>query len=125
MCCKSDKRILLLLFIKKFPEFNKDIVYLAEKGFDAYGFDITESGIKKTKLLANKRNVNVHAFIADVNDFEIEESFDLVYSTGTIQYLFDDNIYLCELKGSQTGNKGYIAFALKENDNIYKLVYIE
>lgn len=40
-------------------------------------------------------------------------------------YLFEDNIYLCELRGSQTGNKGYIAFALKENDNIYKLVYIE
>lgn len=40
-------------------------------------------------------------------------------------YLFDDNIYLCELRSSSTGNSGYIAFALKENDNIYKLVYIE
>ena len=70
----------------------KDIVYLAEKGFDAYAFDITESGIKKTKLLAENRNVDIHAFIADVNNFEIEETFDLVYSTGTIQYLFDENI---------------------------------
>lgn len=70
----------------------KDIVYLAEKGFDAYGFDITESGIRKTKTLANNKGVDVHAFVADVNNFNIEEAFDLIYSTGTIQYLFDENI---------------------------------
>lgn len=70
----------------------KDIIYLAEKGFDAYGFDITESGIRKTELLAKNRNVDIHAFVADVNNFELDETFDLVYSTGTIQYLFDENI---------------------------------
>lgn len=70
----------------------KDIIYLAEKGFDAYGFDITESGIRKTELLAKNRNVDIHAFVADVNNFEFDETFDLVFSTGTIQYLFDENI---------------------------------
>ena len=70
----------------------KDIIYLAEKGFDAYGFDITESGIRKTELLAKNRNVDIDAFVADVNNFELDETFDFVYSTGTIQYLFDENI---------------------------------
>ena len=70
----------------------KDAIYLAEKGYDVTAFDITENGIRKTKKLASERNVEVNAFIADINDFEIEEKFDIIYSTGTIQYLDDDKI---------------------------------
>lgn len=70
----------------------KDAVYMAQKGCKVSAFDITESGIRKTKLLAEKRNVLIDAFVADINDIEIEEQFDIVYSTGTIQYLFDENI---------------------------------
>ena len=28
----------------------------------------------------------------ELNDFEIDERFDIIYSTGTIQYLDDDKI---------------------------------
>lgn len=70
----------------------KDAVYLAKKGCKVTGFDLTESGIRKTKMLADKNDVNVNAFVADINDFEITEKFDVIYSTGTIQYLFDENI---------------------------------
>lgn len=89
----------------------KDIIYLAEKGFDAYGFDITESGIRKTELLAKNRNVDIHAFVADVNNFELDETFDFVYSTGTIQYLFDENIELFFKKIKNMVNVGgYVYF---------------
>ena len=37
-------------------------------------------------------NVEINAFIADINDFRIDEKFDIIYSTGTIQYLEDDKI---------------------------------
>ena len=47
----------------------KDIVYLAEKGFDAYAFDITESGIKKTKLLAKNKNVDIDLLMS-INSLE-------------------------------------------------------
>ena len=70
----------------------KDAVYMAEHGCKVTAFDITESGIRKTKLLADKRGVKVNAFVADINDFNIDEKFDIIYSTGTIQYLFDDCI---------------------------------
>ena len=70
----------------------KDMVYMAKQGYDVYGFDITENGIAKTKRMAKENNVEVHAFIGDVNDFEINEKFDIIYSTGTIQYLDDDKI---------------------------------
>ena len=70
----------------------KDAVYMAERGCKVTAFDITESGIRKTKLLAAKKGIKLNAFVADINDFDIEDKFDIVYSTGTIQYLFDNNI---------------------------------
>ena len=88
----------------------KDIVYLAQKGFKAYGFDITESGVRKTKLLAEKKGVDIHAFVADVNNFEVNETFDLIYSTGTIQYLFDENIELFFEKIKSMVNVGGIVY---------------
>jgi len=70
----------------------KDAVYMAQKGFDVTAFDITESGIKKTKELALSKNVSINAFVADINDFCLAEQFDIIFSTGTIQYLQDDRI---------------------------------
>ena len=72
----------------------KDAVYMAKQGYEVYAFDITENGIAKTKRMARENNVEVNAFVADVNDFEIDERFDIIYSTGTIQYLDDDKIDL-------------------------------
>ncbi|MCR5799313.1 MAG: class I SAM-dependent methyltransferase [Lachnospiraceae bacterium] len=69
----------------------KDAVYMAEKGYDVTAFDITENGIKKTIKLANDRGVKVNAYVDDINTFETEECFDIIYSTGTVQYLFDEN----------------------------------
>ena len=65
----------------------KDAVYMARHGFEVTAFDITESGIRKTKRLAEARGVSVNAFTADINDFELDGTFDIVYSTGTVQYL--------------------------------------
>lgn len=70
----------------------KDAVWMAKQGYTVYAFDITENGIAKTKRMAKENNVEVNAFIADVNDFAINEKFDIIYSTGTIQYLDDDKI---------------------------------
>lgn len=70
----------------------KDAVYMAEQGCETVAFDITESGIRKTKLLAEKRGVKIRAFVADINDFVLEDKFDIIYSTGTIQYLFENQI---------------------------------
>lgn len=70
----------------------KDAVYMAERGCRVTAFDVTESGVKKAKLLAEKRGVELDVFTADINDFEIGKNFDIVYSTGTVQYLFDDRI---------------------------------
>ena len=70
----------------------KDAVYMASQGCNVTAFDITESGISKARSLAKERNVNIDAFVADINDFYLDKQFDIIYSTGTVQYLFDENI---------------------------------
>lgn len=70
----------------------KDAVFMAKQGYNVYAFDITENGILKTKRMAKENGVEINAFIADVNSFNIDEKFDIIYSTGTIQYLDDDKI---------------------------------
>ena len=69
----------------------KDAVYMAQKGYNVTAFDLTENGIKKCKALAKERNVDINAYVDDINTFEVNEKYDIVYSTGTVQYLFDQN----------------------------------
>lgn len=68
----------------------KDAVYMAEQGYSVTAFDVTESGVRKTKRMAAERGVSIDAFVADINDFSLDARFDIIYSTGTIQYLRDE-----------------------------------
>ena len=88
----------------------KDAVYMAQKGCRVSAFDVTQSGIRKTKRLAAERGVEIDAFVADVNDFETDKHFDIVYSTGTVQYLFDENIEGFFEKVNRITNKGGIVY---------------
>ena len=88
----------------------KDAVYMAQQGCKVTAFDVTESGIRKAKLLAQQRSVTIDAFVADINDFEIDGQFDIIYSTGTIQYLFDDNIAPFFEKIERLTKKGGIVY---------------
>ena len=69
----------------------KDAVYMASKGYKVTAFDLTENGIRKTIRLAKENGVEINAYVDDINTFGTDEQFDIVYSTGTIQYLFDEN----------------------------------
>ena len=68
----------------------KDAVYMAQQGYDVSAFDLTDNGIIKTMKLADARGVKVNAYVDDINGFKEQGQFDIVYSTGTVQYLFED-----------------------------------
>ena len=71
----------------------KDAVYMAQRGYTVAAFDLTVSGIRKTVKLAEERGVRqIRAYVDDINDFESDEFYDIIYSTGTIQYLKKENI---------------------------------
>lgn len=69
----------------------KDAVYMAQQGYAVSAFDLTDNGIRKTLALAKDRGVKIDAFVDDINTFDLDGQFDIVYSTGTVQYLFDEN----------------------------------
>lgn len=69
----------------------KDAVYMAQMGYDVSAFDLTENGIRKTINLAKSKNVSINAYVDDINTFDIREQYDIVYSTGTVQYLFEQS----------------------------------
>ncbi len=89
----------------------KDAVYMASKGYDVYAFDLTENGIRKTKLLAEEKDVDVEAYVDDINTFVTDEQFDIIYSSGTIQYLFEENkAAFFEKIGKITKKNGFVFF---------------
>ncbi len=66
----------------------KDAVFLARCGYQVSAFDISETGIEKTRELANQAGVSVDAFQADVQDYRIEaEMYDIIFSSGVFQYM--------------------------------------
>ncbi len=51
-------------------------IFLAEKGFDVYGIDISEKGKEITEKKIRERNLkNVHLKIADMHDIPFEDNF--------------------------------------------------
>lgn len=65
----------------------KDAVFFARCGYDVSAFDISEAGLEKTKRLADKARVHVRAFRANLCDYRLDESYDILYSSGVLHYI--------------------------------------
>ena len=65
----------------------KDAVFFARCGYDVSAFDISEAGLEKTKRLADKAQVHVRAFRADLCDYRLDERYDILYSSGVLHYI--------------------------------------
>jgi tellurite methyltransferase len=65
----------------------KDAVFFARCGYDVSAFDISDAGLDKVKKLADNSRVHVKAFKADIQDFRLEEKFDILYSSGVLHYI--------------------------------------
>lgn len=68
----------------------KDAVFLARNGYIVSAFDVTDSGIEKGKMLAEKSGVYVDFFKANILDYRLSEKFDIVYSSGVFHYITPD-----------------------------------
>lgn len=65
----------------------RNSVFFARNGYDVTAFDLAESGVEKTKRLADKIGVNVNVLKANINEFRLEEEFDILFSTGVLHYI--------------------------------------
>jgi cyclopropane fatty-acyl-phospholipid synthase-like methyltransferase len=60
---------------------------LAEKGFEVTCIDISKTAIKNIKIEAEKRDVKIIAFVADLEKFEFKEDYDIIIGTGIFHFI--------------------------------------
>lgn len=93
----------------------RNSVYLAKKGFDVTGVDISLVAIQKAKRLAHENGVHIKTVVADLNKYQIEpESFDVIVCINYLQRSLVSNI----VRGLRPG--GVLVF---ENDTLEDLKY--
>ena len=62
----------------------RNAVFFARNGYDVHAFDISDKGLEKTQRLARQAGVSVRTFQADLNEFRLTDTFDILFSTGTL-----------------------------------------
>jgi tellurite methyltransferase len=65
----------------------RNAVYFAKQGFDVVGLDLSPLGLEKTKRYAQEVGVQIQTIQADIVNYELSDSYDVIFSTGTLQYL--------------------------------------
>jgi tellurite methyltransferase len=65
----------------------RNAVYFAQSGFDVIGVDLSLPGLEKMQMYAREVGVQVEAVQADIADFQLQDSYDVIFSTGTLHYL--------------------------------------
>lgn len=65
-------------------------VFFAKNGYAITAFDLSKTAIEKTNVAAEQAEVEIATFVADVNDYVPAEEFDIIFSSGTLQYLLPE-----------------------------------
>lgn len=68
----------------------RNAIFFARNGYEVSAFDLSERGIEKTKRYAEEAGVTINAFTADINEYRLEENYDVLFSTGTLHYIPED-----------------------------------
>ena len=65
----------------------KDAVFFARCGYDVTAFDVTQAGLEKTRRLADRARVPVRTFRANLWDYRLDETYDILFSSGVLHYI--------------------------------------
>ncbi len=65
----------------------RNAVYFAKHGFEVTGLDLSLPGLEKTRRYAEEIGVHVRTIHADIITYELEDTYDVIFSTGTLHYL--------------------------------------
>lgn len=85
----------------------KDSVFLAKCGYSVTAMDISEVGLEKAKTLAERNQVQVNFFKADIIDFRPDTDFDIIFSSGLLHFVPEAaREELCESLKAHTASGG-------------------
>jgi tellurite methyltransferase len=65
----------------------RNSVFFARNGYQVTAFDFSHVGVEKTRGMAEEIGVSLNTFVADLLEFRLNESFDILFSTGTLHYI--------------------------------------
>jgi len=68
----------------------RDAIYFARNGYQVKGFDLSSEGVKKSSEWAEKLNLSVDFYQANVNEYRLDRSYDVVYASGALHYIPQD-----------------------------------
>lgn len=94
-------------------------IYLASKGFNVLGIDLSENAIRYAKENAKKQNVNVRFKAMDVLDLsELKEKFDFVFEWALLHHIMPEQRQRYIENINNLLNKGgkYLSVCFNEQD---------
>lgn len=65
----------------------KNAVFFARNGYSVTAFDAARLGLDKAERLAEKVQVDINFFQADLRDFRLDSDFDIVFCSGSLHYI--------------------------------------
>ena len=65
----------------------RDTVFFAGNGYEVTAFDLSAEGVKKALAWLRELELPADVFQADLNEYRLEERFDIIFSSGTLQYI--------------------------------------
>lgn len=94
----------------------RNAVFLAEQGFKVDAVDISETGLRKTEQLAQKKGVKVHTILADLDTYRIKKGeYDLI----TDFYFLNRNIISKIKRGLKKGGRVIFETYLLEHRGLH------
>jgi len=84
----------------------RDSILFAQYGYRVTGFDSSAEGIKKAITRASDLDLSIDFFQADINKVRLQDDFDMIFSSGALQYIpfalreeIIDNYKQCTIHG--------------------------
>lgn len=65
----------------------RDTIFFARNGYEVTAFDLSIEGVNKAREWADRLNLSVNVFQADLNNYRLQVHYDILFSSGTLQYI--------------------------------------
>ena len=65
----------------------RNTIFFARNGYQVTAFDLSKTGVEKTKSFAEEIGISVNAFQADLLEHRLSEKFDIFFASGVLHYI--------------------------------------